>query len=414
MDDKTLYAQLLGLTAPWGVEVVELKLAEGAVHIRVALPPKERWVCPECLQRAPIHDHRDRTWRHLDTFQYRTLLHARVPRLDCPTHGIKQLSVPWAEDGSRFTALFEALAIDWLKQASISAVAKQLRLSWDEAACIQERAVARGLARRELEPIRTVGIDETAFQRRHEYVTIVRDFERGKVLWVGNDRKRETLDAYWKTLAPEQLAGIEAVTMDMWEPYIGSVRANVPGADEKIVYDRFHIAKHANDAVDKVRRRENRELLARGENWLVRTKYDWLRNPDSFSLGGWRKFLRLTRRSCLRTAKAWAMKEEMNRLWDYVSVSAAERHFENWCRWVMESSIEPMKKVARMMQRHWGGIRTYFKLPITNAASESGNSGIQQIKRRACGFRNRARFRIAIFFHHGGLDLYPSSLARTQ
>ncbi len=76
MDDKTLYAQLLGLTPPWGVEGVELKLAEGAVHIRVALPPKERWVCPECLQRAPIHDHRERTWRHLDTFQYRTLLHA--------------------------------------------------------------------------------------------------------------------------------------------------------------------------------------------------------------------------------------------------------------------------------------------------------------------------------------------------
>jgi len=293
-------------------------------------------------------------------------------------------------------------------------VAKQLRLSWDEAAGIQERAVVRGLARRKVEAIRSIGIDETAFQRRHEYVTLVRDFERAKVLWVGDDRKRETLDAFWKTLTTEQLAGIEAVAIDMWDPYIGSVRANVPDADEKIVFDRFHIAKHANDAVDQVRRRENRELRARGENWLVRTKYDWLRNPDNFSLGGWRKFLRLARRSTLRTAKAWAMKEELNRLWDYVYVGAAERHFETWCRWVMDSSIEPMKKVARMMQRHWVGIRTYFKLPITNAASEGGNSGIQQIKRRACGYRNRHRFRIAIYFHQGGLDLYPGSLARTQ
>lgn len=107
MDDKTLYAQLLGLTPPWGIEAVELKLDEGAVHIRVALPPKETWVCPECQQLAPIHDHRERTWRHLDTFQYRTLLYARVPRLDCPTHGITQLAVPWAEDSSRFTALSE-------------------------------------------------------------------------------------------------------------------------------------------------------------------------------------------------------------------------------------------------------------------------------------------------------------------
>jgi hypothetical protein len=137
------------LKDPWGVEKVELRLAEGEVHIRVALLPKATlWVCPECLAAAPIHDHRDRMWRHLDTCQYRTLVHARVPRLNCPTHGIRQVRVPWAEEKSRFTALFEALAIDWMKQAAIATVAERLGLSWDEAAAIQARAVKRGLARR--------------------------------------------------------------------------------------------------------------------------------------------------------------------------------------------------------------------------------------------------------------------------
>ena len=145
IDSRTLYATLLGLKAPWEITDVEMKQPPGEVHIRVALPESTLWVCPQCSSAAPIHDHQERHWRHLDTCQFPTIVHARVPRLKCPLHGIKQLPVPWAEVGSRFTAMFEALTIDWLKQASIKAVAKQLRLSWGEAAGIQSRAVQRGL-----------------------------------------------------------------------------------------------------------------------------------------------------------------------------------------------------------------------------------------------------------------------------
>ena len=146
-DSRTLYATLLGLKAPWEIEDVAMDRERGEVCVRVALPAKTRWVCPDCLKPAPIHDHQERSWRHLDTCQYRTVVVARVPRLSCPEHGIRQLPVPWAEPGSRFTAMFEALTIDWLKQASIKAVAKQLRLSWGEAAGIQSRAVQRGFLR---------------------------------------------------------------------------------------------------------------------------------------------------------------------------------------------------------------------------------------------------------------------------
>jgi transposase len=228
--DKDLYQRILGIEKPWEVVDVDLQLARGEVHVHVALPSKTRWVCPDCHERAPVHDHREGTWRHLDTCQYRTVLHARVPRLSCPTHGIRQLQVPWAEPGSRFTALFEALAIDWL----------------------------------------------------------------------------------------------------------------------------FHLAQNLGKAVDQVRRAENRKLRSEGKPWLTGTRYDWLRNPKSFSLKHWRRFLRSMRKRQLKTARAWLLKEEFMALLDY-----------------------------------------------------------KRVKTNARSFRNRDRFRMAIMFHCGGLDLYPQLTTRS-
>lgn len=414
MDEKTLYATILGLMQPWGVEKVELKLTDGEVHVWVALPPKTLWVCPECLEQAQVHDHQERTWRHLNTCQYKTLLHARVPRLDCPNHGVKQIRVPWAEDRSRFTALFEALAIDWMRATPISAVAERLRLSWDEAAGIQQRAVERGLSRRKIETLSYLGVDETSFKRRHEYVSVVSDLERGCVLHVADDRKKESLDEFWRSLPREQLAGIVGVAMDMWEPFISSTRENLPGGGGKIVFDKFHIAKHLGDAVDLVRRREHRELLAQDDASLKGTKHMWLRNPDNFALGKWRRFLAFLRSTRLKTARAWALKEEFMTVWNYIYEGAAERHFRRWYQWARRSRLEPMREVAAMINRHWENVKTYFRHPITNAGAESMNSKIQRVKGMARGFRNRERFRMAIYFHCGGLDLYPDRAKLTQ
>ena len=276
-----LYTAVLGLKAPWRVERVETQLDAGEVHVTVALPTNTRWVCPECGAAAPIHDHQDRSWRHLDTCQFHTIVHARVPRLNCPTHGIRQLKVPWAEPGSQFTAMFEALAIDWLQQASVTAVSKHLRISWDEASGIMERAVRRGLARREAEVIKHVGVDETSFAKRQAYVTVVADLERSRVLYVADDRSQAALDGYWAGLSHEHLLAIEAVAMDMCAPYIQSTLLNVPFADERIVFDRFHIAQNLNQAVDQVRRMEHRRLSAEGDTVLKGTKFDWLRHPSS-------------------------------------------------------------------------------------------------------------------------------------
>jgi transposase len=163
MQDRTLYARLLGVEDPWRVSDVTLRLdEEQAVVVSVEMDPGAALHCPKCQSRASGYDSRERRWRHLDTMQYRTLLVATIARVQCDEHGVVQIAVPWSDPGSRFTALFEALVIDWLKEANFSAVARQLSLSWDQVAGIQERAVRRGLARREKQRPRCIGVHETS------------------------------------------------------------------------------------------------------------------------------------------------------------------------------------------------------------------------------------------------------------
>ena len=408
MEDRQLYAQILGISRPWHVTAVEFEREAGEVRVFVALRTTNR-CCPDCKEPSPGYDERERRWRHLDTCQYRTILVANIPRVNCPEHGVRQLDVPWAEEGSRFTALFEALVIDWLRECSFAAVGRELRLSWEQVAGIQARAVRRGLARRKKQTPKRIGLDETSFQKRHEYVTVVNDLDGGHVLHVADGRKRESIDAFYVDLGPAACGALTTVAMDMGEPYIRSTNEFVPVAAAKIVYDKFHVAQHLGDAVDKVRREENRSLAAAGDNRLKNSKYLWLTNPNNLSAGQWWQFGSL-RDSRLRVARAWALKEAAMMLWSYRVRGWAERAWNRWCSWASRCRLEPMKRVARMIRGHWDGVMNAATNLITNARSESTNATIQSLKRRACGYRNRENFRNAIYFHLGGLDLYPETL----
>lgn len=406
MQDRELYATILGLQPPWRVERVELDAK--AERVRVFLEYQAAaCVCPECGRECPVYDHRDREWRHLDTCQYETVLQARAPRVECPEHGVHQVRVGWAEVGSRFTTLFERLAIDWLREAPVLAVARRMRLTWDEAWGIQARAVKRGLERRkDVRPI-FVGVDEKAFRRGHRYVTIVNDLVEAEVLFVSLERTRESLEEFWREGLSEQArAEVVAVAMDMWEPYVQATRAHLPGAEEKIVFDKFHVAQHLNEAVDKVRRGEHKDLRAEGDQRLKGTKYWWLRPLGDLSPQAQRAF-RALRNSDLKVARAWTIKEMAMRLWEYRSKAWAERFFKRWYFWATHSRLKPIIAVARMIKNHLSNLLTYVNYPITNAASEAINGKIQAVKAKARGFRNSANFVTAIYFHCGGLDLYP-------
>lgn len=407
MQDRQLYEQILGIASPWFVERVELKEEEKSVHVQLAHRADAVWHCPECGKACPLHDHTpQRTWRHLDTCQYQTLLTAATPRTKCPQHGVHGVRLPWAEPHSHFTLLFERLAIEWLLAASQQAVAARLGLSWDEVHGIMERAVKRGLARRQQEPVAYLGVDEKAFRKGHRYVTLVTDLEHNRVLYVAADRQQTSLDGFWKTLTAEQLQAIQGVALDMWEPYENSIRQHLPQAEEKMVYDKFHVAKHLSEGVDRVRRAENKALRAEGDERLVGSKYQWLRNSDNFTSDQWREF-RALRESNLKTARAWALKEQGMVLWDYFQPAAARRHFAWWYGWATRSRLKPMIEKARMLKRHLTGILTYLKHGITNAVSESLNSKIQWVKYTARGFRNFQNFVTSIYFHCGGLELTP-------
>jgi len=406
VDDRALYQTILGLQAPWGVERVELRVEPGEVEVWVAAEAGTSHACPDCAAVSAIHDHVERRWRHLDTCQFRTVLCARVPRVRCATHGVRTTRVPWAEPGSRFTLLFERLAIAWLREATPTAVARRLGLSWDEARGIMARAVRRGLARRQPTVVPYLGIDEKSFLKRHQYVSVVVDLDAARILHVADERKAVSLVEYFGALDEAQRTGITAIAMDMWEPYRATVRAHVPDADAKIVFDKFHVLQHVNVAVDTVRKQEHKALAAAGASPLTRTKSAWLRHPANFSATAWREFAAL-RSSSLQTARAWAMKESLRRLWDYTYVGAARTFFRRWYGWAMRSRLEPMKKVARLLNTHLDNILTYLTHPITNAVTEGLNAKIQWIKYSARGYRNRDAFKMAIYFHCGGLDLEP-------
>jgi len=408
MQDQELYRRILGIEAPWQVERVELKLEQGEVHVYLEHEAKREWACAECGTLCPLYDHQgERQWRHLDTCQYRTILHAAPPRSQCPDHGVRVVKLPWAEANSRFTALLEGIAIAWLKQASQKAVAEQLHLSWDEIHGIMERAVERGLARRKTEQIAYLGVDEKAFRKGHKYLTLVNDLSGHRVLYVAEDREQKSLDGFWPTQTEEQKNSIAAVAMDMWDPYLNSVREHLPGSANKIVFDKYHIAKHLGEAVDRVRRREQKALKAEGDDRLTGTKYQWLRNPANLEDAQRRGFKQLVY-SELKTARAWALKETAMALFNYVYEGPARKHFRWWYNWAVRSRLQPMKEVAGMLHRRFENIITYLRHRITNAASESINAKIQWVKYTARGFRNKQNFINAIYFHCGGLDLAPS------
>jgi transposase len=397
------YALLLGLSSPWEVVDVDLGLEEKKVRISLEHPNGVQVKCPECGGLCPIADRGpERTWRHLDTMQFCTELVARTPRANCSACGVKTITVPWAEKGSRFTLMFEAFAIKVLGACgNVIQAAKLLGLGWDAVHRIMERAVERGIARRNLENIKHAGMDEKSFRKGQDYISLLNDLDRGRVLEVVEGRKQEHANALWESMGKGR-ESVEAVAMDMWGPFIRSASKNVPRAD--IVHDRFHISGYLSKAVDQIRRKENKELVAEGDDTMKGSKHLWLFNVDNLTEKKWLRF-EILLQSDLRTAEAWALKENMRWFWDYKHAGNARKYFLKWYDQVVEYGETAMVKVANMIKSHLPNILTYFRHRITNAVSEGLNSKIQSIKSMARGFRGFKNYRTRILFYCGKLDM---------
>lgn len=401
------YSLLLGLLPPWLVANVNLDMTNRLVEIEVEWPAGHEVECPECGKQCSIKDHREeRSWRHLDTMQFQTIVKSRIPRSECREHGVKTVSVPWAGPSSRFTLLFERFAIDVMIAAkSLKNAAKLLRLSWDQVHLIQSRAVERGLARRELDEIKYVGIDEKSFLKGHKYASLMVDIGGQRVLDVVEGRTLEAANQLWEKLPPDTRTGVAAVAMDMWDAFITSAKTNAPQAD--IVHDKFHISKYLGEAVDKVRRQEHKGLMSKNDETLKGAKYLFLKRQENLNEKEMERFNNL-RLDTLKVGRAWSIKEMFSEFWAYSYQGSAEKFFNRWFWWATHSRLKPIVQVAKMLKRHLGNILTYLRHRITNAMTEGFNSKIQSIKANARGYRNFGNYRIAILFYCGKLQLHPA------
>jgi transposase len=335
-----------------------------------------------------------------------TFIHVRPPRVNCPKHGVKQIDSEFGENGSDMTYAFESHVIRLAQECSIEAVKRLCGLTWERGWNALERAVSRGRLRKVHRIPARIGVDEKSIAKGHRYESLVYDLDGGTVEYVCDDRGQESLESYYRQFNKEELAGVEAVAMDMWDPYIAATKAYVPEAEKKIVFDRFHVMRQVLEAVDKVRKQENKELLEQGEQVLKGTKYLWLWSEEN--IPEWRReeFDSIRARD-LRICRAWAIKENLRHLWDYHYEASMRKYFKRWYFWATHSRLAPVKKAAKTLKVHLDNIVTYAKHRITNALGEGINAKIEKVKRLACGFRNRSHYRTAIYFHCGGLDLFP-------
>ncbi len=403
MNANTLFSQALGLGGQWNVVKSEMDVAQRQLRLELDFPAGTKFACPRCGQLCAVHDTVDKEWRHLDFWQHRTDLRARVPRVTCAEHGVLQVEVPWARAGSGFTLMMEGMILLLAQQMSVSAAARLLRTTDHRLWRVIDHYVMAAHRDKDWSKVRRILVDETSARRGRRYVTNVIDAESTDLLMMAKDRGADTLGEFAAAMTkhggrPEQ---ITEIVMDMSPAYIAGAAAYFPGA--RVVFDAFHIMKMAGQALDKVRKdvaRKGGDL--RGGLWALRGNA-WTRNSEQQE-----------RRSQLMAAypalgRAVALREFLQD-----ALAGSDRsQLEAWLAWAQRSRLAAFRDLARTIKRHFNGILAYMETRLTNGVMEAINGLLQLAKRIARGFRNFYYFRLAAYLKAGGLNLQAPRLLPT-
>ena len=402
MNTTDLFAAALNLPEPWSIAKVEFKPDSAGsmeLHIELSFSRGSKFSCPECGTETAAYDTKPRTWRHLNFFQYKTYIHADLPRINCGEHGVKTISVPWAREGSGFTLLFEGWVVELAKHLPVATIANMVDEHDTRLWRFIKYYVDEARSREDYSDVAAVGIDETS-KKGHKYVTVVVDLNQRKVIYVTNGKDATTVDRFVEDFEEHKgiPLNIRIITCDMSLGFKKGVKEHF--ANSSTIIDKFHVIKHANEAVDKVRKIEAKSNLL-----LKNTKYLWLKNDSNLTEKQQNKKQSLQKQH-LKTARAYAMRVELQDIYEQASNRTnADIRLSSLCSWMMHSRLFPMKEFAKLIRNHWNEILNYFEHRYTNAILEGMNSIIQNIKRRARGFRNDEYFKTMIYLGCGKLDL---------
>jgi len=399
MHDR-LFEAALGIAPPWSVTGVRFDEPAKVLTVAIDYAAGSRFSVPGVAGEHPVYDSLTKRYRHLNFFQHECELEVRTPRVKLPDGSVRLVEPPFAGKLAGFTLLFEALVLMLGVQMPFAAVARIVGISPYRVLAICRRYVALALEAADFGQVKALAIDETSRARGHDYITLAADAVNRRVLAVAEGRESKTIAAIATELAergcpPEQ---IDSVSIDMSPAFIKGCAEQLPNA--RITFDKFHVVWHANAAVDKMRRIEQRSDKAlKGLRWTLLKDRTSLRPAAAADLDAL-----IARMTTVRTARAWVYKEQLREILERKQINVVRAMLLHWCTCVMRSKVEPMKEVAALVRRHLEGIVAWAQTRQTNGFLEALNGLFQAAKRRARGFTRFSTIRTVIFLIAGKLD----------
>ena len=399
MKETELIQIALMLTPPWKVAECQFDVNQKRLDIHLDFAKGSRFSCPTCGQAdCAVHDTEQKSWRHLNFFQHETYMYARVPRIKCSKCGVRVIGVPWAREGSGFTLLFEAYIMLLAPSMPVKRIAELVSEHDTRLWRLLQHHVKEAREQADYSNVKQVGIDETSSKRGHNYVTIVVDLKESKTIFATEGKDNTTIGLFKDDLVKHggEPEAIVDVSCDMSPAFIKGIEENLPNA--QITFDKFHIIKTLNTAVDEVRRQEQT-----GHPELKNTRYIFLKNPKNLTRKQEDKLGDLKLKDLnLKTMRAYHLRLNFQELW-LQPPDQAEHFLKKWYYWATHSRIEPMKKAAKTMKQHWDGILNWFKSGINNGILEGINSLVQAAKARARGYRTNEYLIIMVYLLTGKL-----------
>jgi len=396
---RNIFQSALNIKDPWFIKDIEFDQNSKKLDIWIDFKVGSTFECPQCnKQGCTVYDTKMRTWRHLNFFQHKAYLHCRVPRIKCDDCGIHQCKVPWARKQSGFTLLMDALIMLLAQSMPISKVAEMIGEHDTRIWRVVEHYVEEARSKENFSDVSTIGVDETSFTKGHNYVTIVADIKKSKVIHVCEGKDSSTITTFHKDFRNHNGCpdNIQSICCDMSPAFIKGVNDTFPNAS--IVFDKFHVIKMINEAVDAVRRQEQSE-----NGVLKKTRYTWLKNPENLT-----KYQSETLESLknmnLKTVRAYNIRLTLQEFWKIQDRDTAELFLKKWYFWATHSRLKPMIEKAKSIKKHWEGVLNYHDSRINNGLLEGLNSMVQSLKRSARGYRNPKNFMSMIYLRLGKLE----------